>query len=305
MSRATTTGWRMGWGAVAIAVVIVGSDQGLLHSQTAQTANAKVDQLLAQMTLDEKIAMLHGASEPAGGIGQAGYVPGVPRLGIPPLRLTDGPAGVRTQQPATALPAPVALASTFDPELARRYGQVMGREARAKNQDILLAPMVNIVRVPQAGRNFETLGEDPFLASRLVAAEVAGVQGEGVIATIKHYAENNQENQRQSVSADVDEQTMREIELPGFEAAVKAGSGSVMASYNKVNGTWASENGMLQNDILRKDWGFAGFVMSDWGRNAQRRHGPHQRPRHGNARRQLLRQARRCGEVRRVERSGH
>jgi beta-glucosidase len=255
----------MGWGAVAIAVVIVGSDQGLLHSQTAQTANAKVDQLLAQMTLDEKIAMLHGASEPAGGIGQAGYVPGVPRLGIPPLRLTDGPAGVRTQQPATALPAPVALASTFDPELARRYGQVMGREARAKNQDILLAPMVNIVRVPQAGRNFETLGEDPFLASRLVAAEVAGVQGEGVIATIKHYAENNQENQRQSVSADVDEQTMREIELPGFEAAVKAGSGSVMASYNKVNGTWASENGMLQNDILRKDWGFAGFVMSDWG----------------------------------------
>jgi beta-glucosidase len=245
----------------AAAVLAVGP---ALHSQAAPT-NAKVDELLAQMTLDEKIAMLHGASEPAGGIGQAGYLPGVPRLGIPPLRLTDGPAGIRTQQAATALPAPVSLASTFDPELARRYGQVMGREARAKNQDVLLAPMVNIVRVPQGGRNFETLGEDPFLASRIVAAEVSGVQGEGVIATVKHFAENNQENQRQSVSADVDEQTMREIELPGFESAIKAGAGSVMASYNKINGTWASENAVLQNEILRNDWGFAGFVMSDWG----------------------------------------
>jgi beta-glucosidase len=246
------------------AMAVMTTRPALLHSQSAP-ANARVDQLLAQMTLDEKISMLHGTQEPAGGIGQAGYLPGVPRLGIPPLRLTDGPAGVRTQQPATALPAPVSLASTFDVALARRYGQTMGREARARNQDVLLAPMVNIVRVPQGGRNFETLGEDPYLASRLVASEVDGVQGEGVIATIKHFAENNQENQRQSVSADVDEQTMREIELPGFEAAVKAGSGSVMASYNKVNGTWASENGVLQNDILRKDWGFAGFVMSDWG----------------------------------------
>jgi beta-glucosidase len=243
------------WLIVTTGTAVIATGPALLHSQTAP-ANPKVDQLLAQMTLDEKVAMLHGASEPAGGIGQAGYLPGVPRLGIPPLRLTDGPAGVRTQQPATAMPAPVALASTFDPELARRYGQVIGRDARARNQDVLLAPMVNIVRVPQAGRNFETLGEDPFLASHIVAAE---------IATIKHFAENNQENQRQSVSADVDEQTMHEIELPGFEAAVKAGAGSVMAAYNKVNGTYASENGVLQNDILRRDWGFAGFVMSDWG----------------------------------------
>jgi beta-glucosidase len=229
-----------------------------------QTPN-KIDTLIAQMTLDEKISMLHGAQEPAGGIGQAGYLPGVPRLGIPPLRLTDGPAGVRTQQPATAMPAPVSLASTFDPSLARLYGQVLGRDARARNQDVLLAPMVNIVRVPQGGRDFETLGEDPFLASRMVASEVSGVQAEHVIATVKHFAENNQENQRQSVSADVDEQTMHEIELPGFEAAVKAGVGSVMAAYNKVNGAWASENAPLQNDILRKLWNFQGFVMSDWG----------------------------------------
>jgi beta-glucosidase len=225
---------------------------------------SSVDELMSAMTLDEKVSMLHGATDPDTR-GQAGYIPGVARLGIPPLRLSDGPAGVRTARPATALPAPVAMASTFSPELARRYGQIIGRDARLRDQDVILAPMVNIVRVPQAGRNFETLGEDPLLASRLVAAEIAGIEAEGVIATVKHFAENNQENQRQSVSADVDERTLHEIELPAFEAAVRAGVGSVMASYNKVNGVFASENSTLQVDILRGQWGFAGWVMSDWG----------------------------------------
>jgi beta-glucosidase len=204
------------------------------------------------MTLDEKVSMMYGTTDPTS-YGQAGYVPGVPRLGIPPLRLADGPAGIRTAQPATALPAPVAMASTFSTELAKQYGQIIGRDARARHQNVVLAPMVNIVRVPQAGRNFETLGEDPLLAGRLVAAEIQGIQGEGSIATVKHYAFNNQESERTSVSADVDEQTMREIELAAFEAAVGAGVGSVMCAYNRVNGTYAAENAPLLTDILRRD----------------------------------------------------
>ena len=227
-------------------------------------APSKVDGLLAAMTLDEKLSMLYGATDPAG-YGEAGYIAGVPRLNIPPLRLTDGPAGIRTAQPATALPAPVALASTFSVALAEQFGEVLGQDARARHQNVVLAPMVNIVRVPQGGRNFETLGEDPLLASRLVAAETRGIQGEGVIATVKHYAFNNQENARNSVSAEVDERTGREIYLPGFEASIKAGAGSVMASYNRINGTYAAENPQLLTDVLRKDWGFKGFVMSDWG----------------------------------------
>ncbi len=227
-------------------------------------AAAIADRLVSQMTLPEKIAMLHGDRDPEN-LGQAGYLPGVPRLGIPPLRLSDGPAGVRTGRPATALPAPVALAATFSTDLALRYGQTIGQDGRAFRQDVMLAPMVNIVRVPQGGRNFETLGEDPLLTSRMVTAEIGGIQSEGLMATVKHFAENNQESARQSVSADVDERTMHEIELQGFEAAVKANVASVMASYNRVNGTYASENAALETNVLRKEWGFLGFVMSDWG----------------------------------------
>ncbi len=226
--------------------------------------SARVNRLLANMTLEEKIGMLHGVTDPDGPSG-AGYLAGVPRLGVPPLRLADGPAGIRTREPATALPAPVALATAFDPALARRYGQLMGREGRARNQDVLLAPMVNIVRVPGAGRNFEALGEDPLLAARMVAEEVAGVEGEGLIATIKHDAANSFENGRQQVNAEIDERTLHEIYLPGFEAAVKAGVGSIMCAYNKVNGAYACENPELLNRVARDAWGFAGWVMSDWG----------------------------------------
>ncbi len=229
-----------------------------------QGSPARVDSLLRSMTLEEKVSFLRGEPDPAGE-GQAGYMPGVPRLGIPPLRLTDGPAGVRTRLPATALPAPVALAASFDPALARRYGATAGHEGRAREQDVLLAPMVNIVRVPQGGRNFETLGEDPYLAARMVEEEVRGIQGAGLIATVKHYVANNFEDARTSVSADIDEQALHEIYLPGFEAAVAAGAGAVMCAYNQVNGAFACDDPELLDRVLRDAWHFPGWVMTDWG----------------------------------------
>jgi beta-glucosidase len=223
-----------------------------------------VDELLASMTLEEKLTLLRGATDPEGESG-AGYMPGVPRLGIPPLRLADGPAGIRTRWPATALPAPVALGSTFDPSLARAYGEVVGREGRARNQDVLLSPMVNIVRVPHAGRNFETFSEDPLLSARMVAEEVTGVQEQGLIATVKHYIANNFERARSSASADVSDRALHEIYLPGFEAAIEAGAGAVMCAYNRVNGVYACDNPDILNRILRDELGFQGWVMTDWG----------------------------------------
>ncbi|MGC4043541.1 MAG: glycoside hydrolase family 3 C-terminal domain-containing protein [Armatimonas sp.] len=227
----------------------------------AQTERVKA--LVIQLTLPEKLSLISGTTDPKN-LGQAGYLPGVPRLGIPELRLTDGPAGIRVGRPATALPAPVALAATFSWEYARRYGTVLGREGRALQQDILLSPMINIVRVPQGGRNFETFGEDPLLAGTIVADEIRGIQSEGLIATVKHYAANNFERDRQTIDAQVDERTLREIYLPAFRAAVKAGAGAVMGSYNRLNGTYACENPFLLDTVLRQEWGFTGFVMSDW-----------------------------------------
>ncbi|MFE7958243.1 beta-glucosidase [Streptomyces sp. NPDC057413] len=229
----------------------------------APARTPRVERLLRALTLDEKISLLHGAPDPAA-LGEAGYVPGVPRLGVPPLRLADGPAGVRVTRPATALPAPVLLASAFDPDLARRYGQVIGREGRALGQDVLLSPMVNLIRTPYAGRNFETFAEDPLLSADLVAAEIAGIQAEGLIATVKHFAMNNQEKDRMSVDVRVDERTLHEVELRAFEAAVRAGAGAVMGAYNKVNGVWACENEALLTGVLRDRWGFDGWVMTDW-----------------------------------------
>jgi beta-glucosidase len=225
------------------------------------TIRQKVDALIAQMTLDEKIQMVHGERW----TGFIGYIPAIPRLGIPELTLTDGPAGIR-HGPGTAFPAPVALAASWDRALAESYGAAMGAEAKAKGQNILLAPMVNIVRVPEGGRNFETFGEDPYLTAQIATADIKGIQSQGVMAEVKHYAANNQEKQRLTVSAEVDERALREIYLPAFEAAVKeARVGSVMAAYNKVNGTYSSENTHLLKDILKDEWGFEGFVVSDWG----------------------------------------
>src|SRR6266540_3804876 len=262
--------------AVSVASVAAG---GLLPVSarplgTSAAGSAKVDRLVQAMTLDEKLGMVNGwpngvSPQPLTDrlIG-VGFIPGVPRLGVPALTFTDGPAGVRMNLPTTAMPAPVALAATFSAELAQQYGQVLGRDARARDQDAIFAPMLNLVRVPQAGRNFETLGEDPFLMARLVTAETRGIQGEGEIATAKHYAENNQENQRQTINVNVDERTLHEIELRGFEAAVrKAHTGSVMCSYNSVNGKFACENPTLLTDILWHESGFTGFVVSDYGAN--------------------------------------
>ncbi|WP_320777464.1 beta-glucosidase family protein [Streptomyces sp. CRN 30] len=243
-------------GAVAVVTAVVATGP-------ARAANRRVERLLARLTLDEKISLLHGATDPHP-LGQAGYVPGVPRLGIPPLRLADGPAGVRVTRPATALPAPVLLASAFDPDLARRYGRVIGREGRALGQDVLLSPMVNLVRTPYAGRNFETFGEDPLLSADLVAAEIRGIQEEGLVATVKHFALNNQESGRETVDVRIGEQPLHEVELRGFEAAVAAGAGAVMGAYNKVNGVHACENGELLTEVLRGGWGFQGWVMTDW-----------------------------------------
>ncbi|MEV7019813.1 glycoside hydrolase family 3 C-terminal domain-containing protein [Streptomyces sp. NPDC093991] len=224
---------------------------------------SRADRLVAQMTLDEKLSFVHwdyDTTDPTAKV----YLPGVPRLGIPKLRATDGPAGVTIHRPALAMPAPVALASSFDAELAEKYGQVLGREGRAFGQDVIFAPMVNSIRVPQAGRNFETFSEDPLLTARTAAAEIKGIQSQGLMATVKHYAANTQENNRMGVDVKVNERTLQEMELPGFEAAAEAGAASVMCAYPKVNGEPACGNGRLLNDILREQLKFQGWVTSDW-----------------------------------------
>ena len=223
----------------------------------------RVLQLIGKLTLTEKLSLVRGGEDP-NNLGQAGYIPGVPRLGIGPLRLTDGPAGIRVAKPATAMPAPVSMAATFNTDIARRFGATVGKEGRALGQDVLLSPMVNIVRQPGAGRNFETLGEDPLLAASLVAAQVKGVQANGLIATVKHFAANNFEQGRMGIDVLIDERTLNEIYLPAFAASVNAGAGSVMGAYNKINGTYCCENSALLETTLRQKMGFGGFVMSDW-----------------------------------------
>lgn len=215
--------------------------------------------------------MVHGAPDttcaslPEGCVGQAGIVVGVPHLGIPPLRMTDGPAGVRLGHVETAMPAPVGLAATFDRATAKRFGETVGEAGRATGQDVWLAPMINAVYFPTGGRNFETLGEDPYLAGQLVADEVIGVQSEGLIAELKHYIENDFENGRSSTSVAIDEQTMHETELLAFQAGVQAGAGSVMCSYNRINDLYGCGNDTTLISILRQQLAFTGFVQSDWG----------------------------------------
>lgn len=218
----------------------------------------RVEDLLKQMTLGEKIEQLVGDS--ATGF-DTKYNE---RLGIPGLKMTDGPIGVRWFR-ATSFPSGVSLAATWDTALTVRYAEALAKETLAKGRNMLLGPCVNIHRFPAGGRNFESYGEDPYLTSRLAVNYVKGLQDNGVIATIKHYALNNQEWRRTEVDVQADERTMREIYLPSFEYAVKeAGVYTVMSSYNKVNGWWASENDVLLNKILKDEWGFRGLVVSDW-----------------------------------------
>ena len=248
-----------------LTVALLSAFQTSTLAQTTATypLTPRVLQLIGKLTLDEKLSLVRGGVDP-NNLGQAGYIPGVQRLGIGPLRLTDGPAGIRVGKPATAMPAPVAMAATFNPDIARRFGATVGKEGRALGQDVLLSPMVNIVRQPGAGRNFETLGEDPLLAASLVSAQVKGVQANGLIATVKHFAANNFEQGRMGVNVIIDERTLNEIYLPAFTAAVNAGAGSVMGAYNKINGTYCCENSALLETTLRQKMGFGGFVMSDW-----------------------------------------
>ena len=220
----------------------------------------RVEDLARRLTLEEKVRLMAGAA--------AFTLEGVPRLDVPGIRVTDGPTGVRSQEgeAATVFPVGVAMAATWNPDLVGEVAAAIAREALALDDRVVLAPTVNIVRTPLWGRNFETYSEDPFLAGTLGAAFIAGLQGEGVGASLKHYSVNNQEERRMTVSAEVDERTLREIYLVAFEMAVKAaGPWTVMASYNKVNGTYASEHPRLLTHILKEDWGWDGVVVSDWG----------------------------------------
>jgi beta-glucosidase len=224
---------------------------------SAPTVESRVDDLVARMTSDEKIDYLGGLN--------SFFIRGIPRLGIPEIKMSDGPAGCRNWGPSTAYVAPVGLAATFDEKLAARVGASMGRDCRARGVHILLGPGMNIHRSPLGGRNFEYLGEDPFLAGKTAAALIRGVQGEGVLATAKHFAGNNQEWDRNHVSSEIDQRTLREIYLPAFERSVREGHvGAVMTAYNLLNGTYCSHSKYLIRDVLERDWAFAGFVMSDW-----------------------------------------
>ncbi|MEU8774782.1 glycoside hydrolase family 3 N-terminal domain-containing protein [Streptomyces sp. NPDC048606] len=225
-------------------------------------ATGRIDTLLARLTLDEKTALLHGAPDPAPR-GRGGYLPGVPRLGIPALRVADGPAGVRVDRPATVLPAPLLLACAFDPALAREYGRVLGREGRALGQDVLLAPVADLARSPYAGRASETFGEDPRLTADLVAAVVRGIQDEGLISAVGHFALGGRAPGRAALDVSVSDRALHETELRGFEAAVTAGAGVVVGSGNRLDGTYACEDRALLDEVLRGRWGFDGWVMSD------------------------------------------
>ena len=234
---------------------------------SSQSADARAHQVVAAMTLDDKLAMVRQPDPVWTHYGVAGYIPPNPRLCIPDLLLNDAGAGVGDQtQNTLAFPAPIAQAASWDRSLQRDFGRALGWEAWHKGVNVQLAPNVNIARVPMNGRNAEAFGEDPYLTGQTGAAEIEGIQENNVIATVKHYALNNHEQNRMTVSSDVDERTLHEIYLPGFETAVKqAHVGSVMCSYNRIGGTYACENDHMLNDVLKRELGFKGFVMSDWG----------------------------------------
>ncbi|HEX8555601.1 MAG TPA: glycoside hydrolase family 3 N-terminal domain-containing protein, partial [Sphingomonas sp.] len=246
---------------------------------TASKARARADALVARMTLDEKIALVHGLFPPfAAGktnnelIPSAGHIDGIPRLGVPVVRESDASLGVANQveqrvgDVATALPSSLATAASFDPTIARAGGVMIGAEARAKRFNVLLAGGVNLTRDPWNGRNFEYLGEDPLLSGVLAGEHIAGVQSNRIVSTVKHFALNAQETGRMVLDARIDEAAFRMSDLLAFQIAIERGRpGSVMCAYNKVGGDWACENDFLLNTVLKGDWAYPGWVMSDWG----------------------------------------
>ena len=221
------------------------------------TSPSRVAQLVHDLTPEEKFTLL-------GGIGFA--TPPIPRLGIPSFKMSDGPSGSRTPPPSTAYAAGIGLAASWDSELAHEVGVQLGRDARSRGAQFLLGPGVNIYRAPMNGRNFEYFGEDPFLGSRIAVGYIEGVQSQNVSATIKHFLGNNSEFARNTSDSTIDERALREIYLPIFESAVKeAHVGSVMSSYNLTNGTYMTANAYLVDTVLKREWGFDGVYMSDWG----------------------------------------
>lgn len=240
---------------------LLGLATGLSAAEPYQ--NPKLDpavraaDLLGRMTLEEKISYLGGE--------RFLYIRGIPRLSLPEIRMADGAMGVRGGGKSTSFGGGIAFAASWDPDLVRSAAEAIGKECRTKGVHILLAPGVNINRSPLCGRNFEYHGEDPFLAGKMAVAEILGLKEQGVLATVKHFACNNQEWERHWVSSEVDERTLREIYLPAFKAAVQEGGvAAVMTGYNPLNGTHCAHNDWLLNQLLKKEWGFKGFVMSDW-----------------------------------------
>jgi beta-glucosidase len=255
---------------VSILFIFLGCKVGKAQQSALLKNEAEIESLIKQMTLEEKINMLHGKHMFTSA--------GVERLGIADMVYADGPFGIREEmQPdgwmplgwendkATFFPTGSALAATWSADLAYEFGTGMAREARLRGKDMILGPAINIQRIPTGGRTYEYLSEDPFLSSALAVGYTKGVQDNGVAACLKHYALNNQENNRGTVNVIVGERAMREIYLPPFKAAVQESDAfGVMSAYNKVNGWWCAENDILLNKILRNEWGFAGLVISDW-----------------------------------------
>lgn len=253
------------------ALLILAAGCASLSPQDRLTVNdKKINKIIAQMTLEEKVEMLHSKTNMSS--------EGVPRLGIQDIKYTDGPFGIReengdgfrslgwTLDSATYFPTGSALAATWSKEMAYKNGWAMGKEGRLRGKDIILGPAINIQRLPVGGRTYEYLSEDPVLSARLSVEYTKGSQDAGTAVCLKHYALNNQETDRGSVDVIADERTMREIYLKPFEAAVKEGGAMcVMPAYNKVNGFYCSENAHLNNEILRDEWGFKGMTVSDWG----------------------------------------
>jgi beta-glucosidase len=246
------------------------AQEPLLYIDNHQPIEARINDLLPRLTLEEKVSLVHADSSFSAA--------GVPRLGIPELYMDDGPLGVReevgehfkivgrTDDFATAMPGTLGLAATWNPDLATAFGTVIGQEAKQRGKDIMLGPAINIQRTPLCGRNFEYMGEDPFLTSRMAVNYIEGEQAQGVFSCVKHFAANNQEFERGSINEIIDERTLREIYLPAFRAAVKeAGVMAVMGAYNQINGQHCCENEHLLNEILKGEWGFKGILISDWG----------------------------------------
>jgi len=245
---------------LALVLIFAGSVPRLFTGPehlAAQDSEQRVEAILSRMTLEEKIDLI-------GGIPNM-YTHSLPRLGIPTLKMSDGPLGVHDYGPTTAYPAGIALAASWDTDLASRVGVMMGLDARARGVHIILGPGMNIYRAPMCARNFEYFGEDPFLASRIAVSEIEGIQSQHVMATAKHFVANDQEYDRKTTSSEIDERTLREIYLPAFEASIKeAHLAAIMDSYNLVNGVHMTQNSYLNNEVVKKEWGFDGIIMSDW-----------------------------------------